>query len=143
MKRIFIVIILLFNVILAYANVDFHLSVDKKIMKNGKSTLVSVKETNPGDTLIYTLKVTNNNMERVTNVSPTVPIPKYTTLIPELIMPNTSYMVSTDKQNYKTYPYLGADGRPVADSMYKSIRWRVNSMEPNEIKMFRFGVSVN
>ncbi|WP_297406384.1 hypothetical protein [uncultured Cetobacterium sp.] len=143
MKKIIFIITLLVNTILTYANVDFNLAVEKMVTQNGNTTLVAVEETDPGDTLVYTLHISNNNNGTVSNITPTIPIPKYTTLIPGLVTPNTNYTVSIDEKTYKPYPYLGADGRPIPDSMYKAIRWTVNSMKPHEMNLFKFGVSVN
>lgn len=143
MKKILVLLMFLLNIIVTYANLDFNLAVEKLEMKNGVVTMVKVNDVNPGDTLIYTLKVTNNGDESVTNIMPSIPIPEYTTLVPTLVVPSTSYVVSTDNKNYKKYPYLNNDGSPVSDSMYKSIRWTVDSMKPKEMKTFKFGVSVN
>lgn len=143
MKKVLILLMFLLNLVIAYANIDFNLSVEKLEMKNGVVTMMDVKNANPGDTLVYTLKITNNGEEKVTNIMPSIPIPEYTTLIPTLVAPTTSYVVSTDNKNYKKYPYLNNDGSPVSDSMYKSIRWTVDSMKPKEVKTFKFGVSVN
>ena len=143
MKKILVLLMFLLNIIVTYANLDFNLAVEKLEMKNGAVTMVKVNDVNPGDTLIYTLKVTNNGDESVTNIMPSIPIPEYTTLVPTLVAPSASYVVSTDNKNYKKYPYLNNDGSPVSDSMYKSIRWTVDSMKPKEMKTFKFGVSVN
>lgn len=143
MKKILVLLMFLLNIIVTYANLDFNLAVEKLEMKNGVVTMVKVNDVNPGDTLIYTLKVTNNGDESVTNIMPSIPIPEYTTLVPTLVVPSTSYVVSTDNKNYKKYPYLNNDGSPVSDSMYKSIRWTVDSMKPKEMRTFKFGVSVN
>lgn len=143
MRKICLMFILLLNLVCAYAKVDFNLTVEKMEMNSGKMTLIQAKDVNPGDTLIYTLKVKNDDEGVVKNIMPSIPIPEYTTLIPTYISPSDSYSVSTDGKDYKKYPYLGSDGRPVADSMYKSIRWTVDSMKPNEEKTFKFGVSVN
>lgn len=143
MRKICLVFILLLNLVCAYAKVDFNLSVEKLEMNSGEMTLIQAKDVNPGDTLIYTLNVKNDESGVVKNIMPSIPIPEYTTLVPTLVSPSDSYYISTDNKNYKKYPYLGSDGRPVPDSMYKSIRWTVDSMKPNEERTFKFGVSVN
>lgn len=143
MKKVLLVLTFLFNVVLALANVDSVLKVEKMEMTNGTASYSQVTNTNPGDTLVYTLTVTNNTDGVVKNITPSIPVPEYTTLVASLVTPNDSFTVSTNNTDYVVYPYVGADGRPVADSMYKSIRWTVDTMEPNETKVFKFGVQVN
>lgn len=143
MKKVLLVLTFLCNVVLALANVDSVLKVEKMDMKNGTTSYSQVTNANPGDTLVYTLTVTNNTDGVVKNITPSIPIPEYTTFMASLVAPNDGFMVSTNNKDYVAYPYVGADGRPVADSMYKSIRWTVDSMEPNEVKVFKFGVQVN
>lgn len=142
MRKIALVLTFLCNVIIALANVDSVLSVEKMEVINGITKYQKAENVNPGDTLIYTLTVTNNTKESVKNITPSIPIPEYTVLEKSMIAPN-NYMVSINNKNYTKYPYVGADGRPVADSMYKSIRWTVDTMKPNEVKVFKFGAKVN
>ena len=142
MKKVLLVLTFLCNVVLALANVDSVLKVEKMDMTNGTASYSQVTNANPGDTLVYTLTVTNNTDGVVKNITPSIPIPEYTTFMASLASPE-NFTVSTNNTDYVAYPYVGADGRPVADSMYKSIRWTVDSMEPNEVKVFKFGVLVN
>lgn len=143
MKKALLSIVFLFNLAVTFASVDFNLSVQKLEMKDGRPILTKASKVDPGDTLLYILEITNEGEEEVKNLMPSIPIPEYTTLLPTMITPNMSFVVSVDKKKYKKYPYLTKDGRPISDSMYKSIRWTVDSMKPKEKRIFKFGVSVN
>lgn len=142
MKKVVLVLTFLCNVVLAIASVESTLEVGKMDMINGNTSYQKVKDANPGDTLVYTLKLTNNTAGVIKDITPSIPIPEYTTLDSTMVMPN-NFMVSTDGKEYMVYPYVGSDGRPVDDSMYKSVRWTVDSMKPKEVREFKFGVKVN
>ncbi|WP_426710456.1 hypothetical protein [Cetobacterium sp. SF1] len=119
------------------------LAVHKMMMENNEPKMMEIKEADPGDTLIYTLNVTNNEPGAVTNLNPTLPIPDYTTLVPTLISPAENYTVSADNKDFKPYPILDAQGQPIPDSDYRAVKWNLGNLNNGDAKTFKIGVKVN
>ncbi|MGX6591080.1 hypothetical protein [Cetobacterium ceti] len=142
MKKSLLFFTFLFTAAFSFAKVECNLEVHKMMMENNQPKMMSVRMADPGDTLVYSLNVTNNENAAVTNLNPTLPVPNYTTLVPDLVTPN-NFMVSTNNKDYKPYPILDREGKPIPNSEYRSVKWDLNNLNVKESQMFKIGVKVN
>ncbi|MCJ8342976.1 MAG: hypothetical protein MJH09_09050 [Cetobacterium sp.] len=142
MKKSLLFLTFLFATALSFGKVEANLEVHKMILENNQPKMTSARIADPGDVLVYSLKVTNFENAAVTNLNPTLPIPNYTTLDPNLVTPN-NFMVSTNNKDYKPYPILDREGKPIPNSEYRSVKWDLNNLNVKESQMFKIGVKVN
>lgn len=124
------------------------------VTKNGKTETrrVPAGEAAPGETLIYTLAVTNSGDEAATNVVVNDPIPEGTQYIPGSATEMGELTFSIDGGNtYKkpsllTYEVTKADGakekRVASPEQYTHIRWQIPEIVAGAKKELSFQVKV-
>lgn len=133
----------------AFAKPDISLVMEtKKItMKNGKEVLSDVKAVAPGDTLLYTIKVSNKGDSRALEVEPTGNIPANTVYLPEN-NPKYQALYSIDNSTFQVLPKMKVleNGKTVEKvapvSMYKRIKWVLKKVDPKETFNMNYRVKV-
>lgn len=142
MKKGILFSIFILTAAISFSELKSNLTSNKMVMVNNQMQMMPADNATPGDTLVYTLALNNENASGITNVNPVIPIPSYTTLVPSMVEP-ANFMVTTDNQNYVAYPQMGANNQPVSDNMYKSVKWDIGNMNANEAKTMKIGVKIN
>lgn len=140
MKRIIVLFLLIVSTIFAEVKTELK---HRKIVKNEKGTIekVAPESVSPGDILEYTFIIDNLEQESIKNLSPTIPVPNGTTLIPETGNPS-NYLVSINGRDFFPYP-IKVDGVPVQDSEYKGVSWNIEELKPEEKVELQVQVKIN
>lgn len=139
MKKILMVLFLLGTTL--FAEVKTQLTSTKVISKEGKIEKVSADTAQPGDILNYNFHITNEDINSVKNLNPTIPVPLGTTLIPESISPK-NFKVSTNGKDFLKFPIL-ENGTPVPNSAYRAVLWNIESLDRNKELTVQLNVQIN
>lgn len=133
----------------AFAKPDITIVMDTKrvIMKDGKEVFDN-KPAQPGNVLLYTLKVTNKGDSAAIEVEPIGPIPDNTSYVAE--QNNTKYKrtFSIDDSSFQEIPKITVKekGKSITKDappeMYKKIKWFINKINPKETYTLTYKVRV-
>jgi len=117
---------------------------------NGLEHLVDVKDVRPGDLLEYRAIYTNHSPRVVGETMATLPIPQRTQYQPNSARP-AHVEASRDGTAYGAEPLMervrGADGKEalkaVPYTLYRSLRWKINAIKPEQSATVRARVRVD
>lgn len=105
--------------------------------QDGKEELLPADRAKPGEVIEYVLICTNKGQGQVSNLQPTLPIPKGTEFLPGTAKP-AAVLASLDGKSFAPVPLKrtikGADGKireeEVPYQEYRFLRWRLDRLEP-------------
>ncbi|MGL5350252.1 MAG: hypothetical protein ACRCZO_18715 [Cetobacterium sp.] len=140
MKRIILLFVLIVSTV--FGEVKTHLGSMKLIKdESGSIQKVPAENASPGDILEYTFSIDNQEEEIIKNLSPTIPVPTGTSLVPETATPD-NYLVSINGRDYYPYP-IKVDGEPVELSSYLGVGWNIDELKPGEKLELQMQVKLN
>lgn len=136
LKEMFMLCLLVSSVCIAELKTEFKANIvnRKGVMKEGESG-------KPGEKILYTFTLINDT-ESMQKVNPVIPIPEGTTLLPTSVKPK-DYVVSLDGINFVKHPIKDKDGNDISDSLYRAIKWEVDTLKKNEKLMTSVEVEIN
>lgn len=134
----------------AFAKPDISLVMETKkvTMKEGKEVLSDIKAVRPGDTIQYTIKVTNKGDSAALEVEPTGDIPSNTIYVPEN---NFQYKAQYSIDNGVTFQdvpkiTIKEKGKNIVKNapvdMYRKIKWMLKKVNPKESYDITYKVKV-
>lgn len=105
--------------------VQINLELFKVTSKNGKETLVSAKETKPGETLEYRATYKNVSKAAVRNLAATLPVPKGMEYLMKTASP-AGAEATIDEATFAPIPLIDAVKKEIIPAnQYRALRWKV------------------
>lgn len=105
--------------------VQINLELFKVVSKDGKETLVSAKETKPGETLEYRATYKNITKAAVRNLAATLPVPKGMEYLIKTASP-AGAEATIDEVTFAPIPLIDAVKKvAVPANQYRALRWKV------------------
>ena len=108
--------------------VQINLELFKVVSKDGKETLVSAKETKPGEILEYRATYKNVSKSPVRNLAATLPVPKGMEYQIKTAIP-AGAEATIDNVTYSAIPLIDATKKElIPTSQYRALRWKVGEL---------------
>lgn len=132
----------------AKPNIILAMEVKKVKIKDGKEVISDVKATQPGDVLLYTIKVSNKGDAPALEVEPKGDIPSNTSYIAEQNNTKHQRLFTIDNVSYKDVPTITIkeNGKNITKNaptdMYKKIKWVIKKVNSNETYNLTYKVRV-
>lgn len=130
-------------------DIDLKLESKKVVIKHNKEIFEDSKKASPGETILYTLTVTNKGDSKALEVEPEGDIPSTTTYIPEKTDPKYKVQFSIDNgKTYQAKPKIkekqkGKDVLKDAPiSKYNKIKWFITALDVNKSVILTYKVKV-
>lgn len=135
----------------AFSKPEINLKLESKkfVVKNNKEILEDSKKASPGETILYTLTVTNKGDSKALEIEPEGNIPTTTTYMPEKTDPKYKVQFSIDNgKTYQAKPKVkekikGKDvlkDAPV--SKYNKIKWFIAALDAKKSVILTYKVKV-
>lgn len=130
-------------------DIDLKLESKKIVVKNHKEIFEDAKKASPGETILYTLTVTNKGDSKAIEIEPEGNIPSTTIYLPEKTDPKYKVQFSIDNgKTYQDKPKViekqkGKDVLKDAPiSKYNKIKWFIPSLETKKSVILTYKVKV-
>ena len=105
--------------------VQINLELFKVVSKDGKETLISAKETKPGETLEYRATYKNISKAAVRNLAATLPVPKGMEYLIKTASP-AGAEATIDDVTFAPIPLIDAVKKEmIPANQYRALRWKV------------------
>lgn len=105
--------------------VQINLELFKVVSKDGKETLVTAKETKPGETLEYRATYKNISKAAVRNLAATLPVPKGMEYLIKSAHP-AGGEATIDEVTFAPIPLIDAVKKEIIPAhQYRALRWKV------------------